>query len=348
MKTIMKNSSRIIIPKNSRLAKAAIGAAFASTFVLTGCASLPPHPELEALQTRYEIMSGQTRTGREAFSELAETREALELGREAYRDDDDDELAHYIVVADKNLDIVEARIELDETREQIASASLVREGILRQASERDAVQAERDARLAEADARAAEREAARADIVLDAQQEELADREAELRAQERELDRKDAELEATEAELAAANREAQELADALEEVSMVVNERGTVLVLSDIMFDFDSAVIKPGSEHALDEIAEFLISQNESELKVEGHTDSLGTDQYNDVLSRDRAAAVRTALVARGVPRDRIEMAGYGEDFPVASNESATGRQLNRRVEIVLDDRVGRPVSSRF
>jgi outer membrane protein OmpA-like peptidoglycan-associated protein len=342
------NTLKTNTPKNSRLAKAVMTTAFASVFVLAGCASVPPHPELEALQTRYEVMSGQSGASPEALNELADAREALVLGREAYRDDDEDELAHYLIVADKNLDIVEARIKLDETREQIASASLVRENILRQASERDAERAERDARLAEADARAAEREADRAGIALSAQQRELADQEAELRAQERELDRKDAELAKTEAELAAANREAKELADELEEVSMVVNERGTVLVLSDIMFDFDSAVIKPGSEHALDEIASFLISQNESELKVEGHTDSLGSDQYNDVLSRDRAAAVRNALIARGVPRDRIEMAGYGEDFPVASNDSPTGRQLNRRVEIVLDDRIGRPVSSRF
>lgn len=338
----------------SPLAKAFMGTAFASMFVLAGCASLPPNPELEALQTRYEVLSGRSNADQQALNELAEAREALELGREAYREDDDDELAHYIVVADKNLDIVEARIKLADTRDQIASATQVREGILRRASDLDAARARSDARDAEAEARAAalnaaaaQREADRAGVALYAQGRELADREAELRAQERELDRKDAQLARTEAELAAANREAQALADELEEVSMVVNERGTVLVLSDIMFDFDSALIKAESEHALDEIASFLINQDMSELKVEGHTDSLGTDQYNDELSRDRAAAVRNALVERGVPRDVITMAGYGEDFPVASNDSASGRQLNRRVEIVLDDKIGRPISSR-
>jgi outer membrane protein OmpA-like peptidoglycan-associated protein len=346
MNTVIKNPETVA--SKPRLTRTVLATALAGMFVVAGCASLPPNPEIEALQARYEMMSGRPYASQAALSELNETRAALVQAREAYRDDDDDELAHYIVVADKNLDIAEARIKLEVTREQIASATEVRENILRQASERDALRAEREARLAEADAREAERQADRAGIVVDAQQRELADREAELRAQERELDRQEAQLAATEAELAAANRKAQELADELEEVSMVVNERGTVLVLSDIMFDFDSAAIKPGSDHALDEIAGFLIDQDSSELKVEGHTDSLGSDQYNDVLSRDRAEAVRNALVARGVPPGRITMAGYGEDFPVASNDSPTGRQLNRRVEIVLDDRIGRPVSSRF
>ncbi|MEO6145207.1 MAG: OmpA family protein [Dermatophilaceae bacterium] len=314
---------------------------------LASCASLPPNPELEALQTRYEIMSGQTYASQEAQQELTETREALVLGREAYADRDDDELAHYIVVADKNLDIAEARVKLYETRAQIASASEVRENMLRQAREREVGLAEAQARIAEAEARAAQADAARTGVALSAQQTQLALREAEIRDQERALAQKDAELAAKEAQLDALEREAQALADELEEVSMVVNERGTVLVLSDIMFDFDSAAIKPASAHALDEIAEFLIKQEASELKVEGHTDALGTDDYNDKLSYDRAEAVRNALVARGVPRERMEMTGYGEDYPVASNDSESGRQLNRRVEIVLDDKVGKPLSSR-
>lgn len=339
--------SNYFTPKNFTLANAMRISALAGVVALAGCASTPPHPELAALQTRYEIMSGQAYANQEARDELNQARDAIAFGQDAYVDDDEDELAHFIVVADKNLDIAEARIKLYETQDRIASATEVRENMLREARELDVARAESRIEAAEADARIAEREAARTGVALTTQQRELADREAELRVQERELDLKDAELAAKDAQLDAAEREAKLLADELEEVTMVVNERGTVLVLSDIMFDFDSASIKPGSDHALDEIAEFLISQDSSELKVEGHTDSLGTDGYNDELSRDRAEAVRNALVARGVPRSRITMAGYGEDYPVASNDSATGRQLNRRVEIVLDDKVGRPVSLR-
>ncbi|MES2627196.1 MAG: OmpA family protein [Pseudomonadota bacterium] len=326
------------------LASAVKVTVLASFVALAGCASLPPHPELEALQTRYEVMSGQSYASQEAQDELVKTRDAIALGRDAYERDDDDELSHYIFVADKNLDIAEARIELYETRAQIASATEVRENLLREGRDFDVARAEAEARAATADARLAQSDAARSGAALSAQQTQLALREAELRDQERELDVKDAELAAKQAQLEAAEREAQALADELEEVSMVVNERGTVLVLSDIMFDFDSAALKPGSENALNKIAQFLINQDSSDLKVEGHTDSLGTDGYNLVLSSDRAESVRDALVARGVPRERISIAGYGEDYPVASNDGEAGRQLNRRVEIVLNDQVGRPV----
>jgi outer membrane protein OmpA-like peptidoglycan-associated protein len=341
------NFSNHIVRRNFSLVRAVRISALAGAVALASCASTPPHPELSALQTRYEIISGAAYANQEARDELDQARDAIAFGQDAYVDHDDDELAHYLVVADKNLDIAEARIKLFETRDRIASATEVRENMLRQARELEVARAESRINAAEADARSAEREVARTGAALSAQQQALADREAELRLQQRELELKDAEIAAKDAQIDAAQREAELLADELEEVSLVVNERGTVLVLSDIMFDFDSAAIKAGSSHALDEIAQFLIAQDSSELKVEGHTDSLGTDDYNEVLSRDRAEAVRDALVARGVPRDRISMAGYGEDYPVASNDSATGRQLNRRVEIVLDDKVGRPVSSR-
>jgi outer membrane protein OmpA-like peptidoglycan-associated protein len=335
------------VPKKSALASAVKIGALAGIVTLAGCASLPPHPELTALQTRYEIIAGERYAIQEAQGELAETREALALAHDAYKEDDDDELAHYIFVADKNLDIAEARVELTETQEQIASASQVRERVLLEARELDVALSEAEILEAEAEAREAELDAARSGVVVSAQQQQLAEREAELRAQARELDRKDAELAVTEAELTAAEREARLLANELDEVSVVNNERGTVLVLSDIMFDLDSADIKPGSARTLDEIAEFLIDQDVDRLKIEGHTDALGSENYNESLSYERADAVRDALVARGVPRNRISMAGYGEDYPVASNDSASGRQLNLRVEIVLNDRIGRPVTSR-
>lgn len=307
---------------------------------LASCASLPPHPELEALQSRYEAMSGQPYASREAQSELNETREALELGRQAYAKHDDEALAHYIVVADKTLDIAAARVQLNETRTQIASATQTRENLQREAREREIARAE-------ANARAAQQEAARTNAVLSAQQRELARREAEIEAQKTALTEQEAQLAAAQEQVKALENQARLLADQLVEVTMVVNERGTVLVLSDIMFDFDSAAIKPSSAHALDEIASLLIEQEVSSVKVEGHTDSIGSDEYNLRLSRDRAEAVRRELVDRGVPPGTLTLVGYGEDYPVASNDSASGRQQNRRVELVLDDKVGRPISAR-
>src|SRR5688572_4334311 len=123
------------VPKKSTLANAVKIGALAGVVTLAGCASLPPHPELAALQTRYEIIAGQPYALQRAQDELAETREALDYGRFAYEDDDEDELAHYIIVADKNLDIAEARVELSKTQDQIASATQVRERTLLEARE---------------------------------------------------------------------------------------------------------------------------------------------------------------------------------------------------------------------
>lgn len=340
-------TSKHLMPNKGAATKALRISVLAAIVALGACASLPPNPQLEALQARFEMMSGQPFASQEAQSELDETREALNLARLAYADREDEALAHYLFVADKSLDIAEARVRLNATNTQIAAATTTRETMLREAREQEVARAEANARNAQANARAAQSEADRRAVALSVQQQQLANREAEIREQARELDAKDAELASTEAQLRAMERQAQLLADQLVEVTMVVNERGTVLVLSDIMFDFDSAALKPGSEHALNEVAAFLVLQETTQLKVEGHTDSRGTHDYNITLSEDRAEAVRNALVSRDVAPSRISIAGYGEDYPVASNDTDAGRQLNRRVEIVLNDKTGGPISSR-
>ena len=79
-----------------------------------------------------------------------------------------------------------------------------------------------------------------------------------------------------------------------------------------------------------------------TKVMIEGHTDSRGSDEYNEELSQRRAQAVEDALAFRGVDRDRVEAVGKGEGFPVASNDTRAGRQQNRRVEIVFSDQAGR------
>src|SRR5690606_16836056 len=141
----MNNANLFLIAKSKnratarvlpcRLAKLPIAGALAGVMLLSACGSLPPHPELEALQARYEIMSGDAYASQEASDELATVREALALGREAYREGDEDELEHHVFVADKNLDIAEVRIDLFEANTAIASASEDRERLLREIRE---------------------------------------------------------------------------------------------------------------------------------------------------------------------------------------------------------------------
>ncbi|HSG34312.1 MAG TPA: OmpA family protein [Sphingomonadaceae bacterium] len=101
-----------------------------------------------------------------------------------------------------------------------------------------------------------------------------------------------------------------------------------------VTFAVDSSAISPAFQGTLDQIANSLVQYPDSLVDVMGHTDSTGSEQYNLDLSRRRANSVADYLVLRGVSRARIETIGYGENYPVASNETAEGRARNRRVEI--------------
>lgn len=115
-------------------------------------------------------------------------------------------------------------------------------------------------------------------------------------------------------------------------------ERGWVATLGDIVFRTNGAALRPGAVDSLDRLAEYLRAHPERTVLIEGHTDSVGSEEYNLELSRQRAESVRAALVGRGISPDRIRTVGRGETTPVAPNETSAGRQLNRRVEIVISD----------
>lgn len=103
-----------------------------------------------------------------------------------------------------------------------------------------------------------------------------------------------------------------------------------------ILFDFDSAEIRPDASRTLGEVVRVIRSYAQQPVRIDGHTDSIASDEYNLALSERRARSVVDWLVANGVERPRLTAAGQGETKPVASNDTAAGRQLNRRVEIVI------------
>jgi outer membrane protein OmpA-like peptidoglycan-associated protein len=119
-------------------------------------------------------------------------------------------------------------------------------------------------------------------------------------------------------------------------------DRGVVVTLGDVLFDTGQATLKPGANLALNRLATFLSSNPQTKVLVEGHTDSRGGDDYNIGLSERRAHAVATELESRGIPADQVQTLGRGKAYPVASNDTAEGRQQNRRVEIVFSDASGR------
>lgn len=204
----------------------------------------------------------------------------------------------------------------------------IREARVREAIERS--EAERNRVLLAAREQTAERALAQADRAM-----ALADaktREAEWRAEEAE--------QAT-ALAAASIAENERLREELAGLEAEQTARGLVLTLGDVLFDTDRAELKPGAARTVDRLAQFLRDNPERELWIEGHTDARGPDAYNLALSEQRAAAVRTALVARGIEPDRLFAVGVGETYPVATNDTVAGRQENRRVEIVISDRNG-------
>jgi outer membrane protein OmpA-like peptidoglycan-associated protein len=140
---------------------------------------------------------------------------------------------------------------------------------------------------------------------------------------------------ATQAQLANAQ---QQLAD----LQAKQTDRGVVVTLGDVLFDTGQATLKPGADLAINRLATYLSSNSQVKVLIEGHTDSRGSDAYNEALSERRANAVATALESRGIPAAQVQIAGRGKGYPVASNDTPEGRQQNRRVEIVFSDESGR------
>lgn len=124
-------------------------------------------------------------------------------------------------------------------------------------------------------------------------------------------------------------------------------DRGLVLTLGDVLFDSGRAELNPGAYRNLDQLVQFLTLHAERRVEIDGYTDSIGTDSFNLDLSQRRADSVKSVLVSRGIDSARIASRGYGKDFGVASNADSGGRQLNRRVEIVIGGVDGAAVVSR-
>jgi OmpA-OmpF porin, OOP family len=124
----------------------------------------------------------------------------------------------------------------------------------------------------------------------------------------------------------------------LADLKVQKTERGLVLTLGDVLFDTNQSTLKAGAYETLDRLAMALREKAGRQVAIEGHTDNVGSDENNRALSERRAQAVQSALMQRGVARSQITTLGKGENFPVASNESADGRQQNRRVELIFTE----------
>jgi outer membrane protein OmpA-like peptidoglycan-associated protein len=234
-------------------------------------------------------------------------------------------------------EMARAQQDADEARRRVAQAQTdadrarANEELTRAEAERARVAAEDATARAEHDVYAARQQVAEAQTEAD-------------RAKAREdLARAEAEQSRLQADDAKRERNAVErrLYQSLSEVLDTRREaRGLIVNLSDVLFDVNKATLKPGARERLNKLAGILLAYpGQYRIEIDGHTDAVGSDDYNLRLSQDRAQSVRDCLTQAGIRPDRlVAVRGLGKAAPVASNDTAAGRQLNRRVEIVIDD----------
>lgn len=170
-----------------------------------------------------------------------------------------------------------------------------------------------------------------------AQQAQLAAQVAQGQAAEAQRSTQLAQVDAANAQARAAQLEAQ-----LADLAAKKTARGMVITMGDVLFGTNVARLNEEGMRSAQKLAIVLQQNPERTVLVEGFTDSTGATAHNQTLSERRAAAVQSALLELGVARERVAIRGYGESYPVAANDTAQNRQLNRRVEIVLSDNSGK------
>lgn len=157
-----------------------------------------------------------------------------------------------------------------------------------------------------------------------------------------------AEADKAKAETLAAEEQTRKLEAQIAELQATKSERGLVITLGDVLFDTNKSDLRSGARYSIDKLAAFLAEYPKRNVQIEGFTDSTGAVGYNQRLSERRAEAVHNAIAAQGIDSRRLTTRGYGVEFPVAGNESAEGRQRNRRVEVIISDVDGRILERKY
>jgi len=220
-----------------------------------------------------------------------------------------------------------------------AQAQVVLEAERRRLAEQQAMRAEQATATANRESAEVARQAA-----LDRQRAEAEGQQAEASRIAALAAREAAERDAAAQARADAVRLEQERANLRGELQQQLNvvletrrtARGLIVNLSDVLFDVDQTTLQPGAREKLAKVAGIVLAHPDLQIEVEGHTDSSGSDEYNQALSERRASAVNAFLVEQGLSAGNLTAEGFGESQPVATNVTAEGRQQNRRVELVI------------
>jgi outer membrane protein OmpA-like peptidoglycan-associated protein len=287
-------------------------AVLASAIMLGACSSMPTTtPMLDQARGDFIAANNTPQISSYAPLEFKQASDALEAANAAAaRKDSLDQIDKLAYIAKQKIATAREVAKQKAAEADIANSARVRDQVRLEARTAEADRAKADAERAKADAANANAQAAAA-------QGAAADAEART-------------------------REAQARAAALEamliDLQAKKTERGMIITIGDVLFATGQASLTPAGMSNLRKLADVMQANPERTVLVEGFTDSVGGAAYNQDLSERRAAAVRNALTGMGIAPQRVAMKGYGEAFPVAPNDTAGNRQLNRRVEIVLSN----------
>jgi len=303
---------------------------------LAACSSMPTeNPLLDQARADYRAAQVDGQTANLAPTELRQAGDALARAEAAQqRRDDSQRTDHLAYLAKQSVVLARETASRKSAEVGMVAAAADRDRMRLAARTREAAVATQAAAVATQDAAAANRDAASS-----RRESEAAQRVAVAAGQMAMASQQQAD-EAARSNMALQSQ-LQAQAQALRELNAKETERGMVITLGDVLFDSGQAQLQAGGISGLQRLSGFLRQYPQRRVLVEGYTDNVGSETMNSALSGRRAEAVQGALLGMGVERGQISAQGYGEAFPVAGNDSTSGRQLNRRVEIVLSDETG-------
>jgi outer membrane protein OmpA-like peptidoglycan-associated protein len=286
-------------------------AAAAVSLLLAACSATPTKPEgADSARAKLTQLQSDPQLASRAPVAIKEADEAVRAAEEPRKDTE--QAAHLVLIANGKVDIAWAQARTRLAEDQRKSLSEQREGARLDARTREADAARSDASIARSDASFARADAEFANNRADA---------ARLSAD-------------------AAKQQSEDLQRQIAELNAKATDRGLVVTLGDVLFATGRSELKGGAANNLSKLSAFLNKYQDRTVAIEGHTDNVGSDDSNFSLSQRRADSVKSYLVSQGVSSTRLAASGKGEGSPVSGNDSATGRQQNRRVEVIIANTV--------
>jgi len=268
--------------------------------------------------------------------ELQEAGRALQAAEQAEKAKETDDILQLGYLAERKTQFAVATADGKVAEREIDKLNVENAEMIARKRTLEAERAMREAGKARSEAERARMEAGMAMSEAEkARMAAAAEAERAARAK-REAERALSAAEEEAAKAARAKAEAEELMRELSELKAQQTERGIVLTIGDVLFSTGKADLSPDANRSVDKLAAFLKKYPKRDVLIEGHTDSVGGDDYNLVLSRKRADSVKYRLMGDGIQEGRITTVGYGKKFPVASNDTKAGKAQNRRVEVII------------